>query len=567
MDEKSGNSDFDECVRVGYLASDFVLVAFQRFRTASGALRTPLQSTHCAIDMTSDAQPLVSLTGCGEASIIDVWLARAGYTPGHRFLTFAGRHWTYAEAWREILHYASILKGLGLERGERVASYLGNRPETLWTWFGTHAAGGIYCPLNRAHKGEILQGMADRSRAAIFISESSAAGDLPAMPSSVRIVAMVDDRHFQTADRSSFVPARPGPYDDAVIMYTSGTTGGSKAARLCHQLFVHQAARAVEAWGLTADDVFHAWLPHFHIAGTLHQTMGTVVAGATLALFPRFSASRFLDEVREVGASVVVGLPNVVNILWKSPPGPQDQNPIRLMVSVAINADLHRGFEERFGLRMIEQYGMTEAELITNPHWQEPCAAGSCGRVSADWELIIADAEDRPLPPGHVGQMLVRPRRPGIIFSGYDGDGEATAIAFRNLWFHTGDLGRLDGDGYLSFVDRRSHVIRRRSENISSIELERIVERFAPVYESAAVGVPSPLGEEDVSLVVTLKEGAFATPAQIHAYCEGAMAQFMIPRFIRIADQFPRTETGKIAKDKLKGLYPGTWDAECKEAS
>jgi crotonobetaine/carnitine-CoA ligase len=211
---------------------------------------------------------------------------------------------------------------------------------------------------------------------------------------------------------------------------------------------------------------------------------------------------------------------------------------------------------------MIEQYGMTEAELITNPHWQERYPTGSCGRPSPDWELIIADADDWPLASGHIGQILVRPRRPGILFSGYDGDEEATTAAFRNLWFHTGDFGRLDADGYLTFVDRGKHVIRRRSENISSIELERIVERFAPVYEAAAVGVPSPLGEEDVSLIVTLKAGASAGPADIHAYCVEAMAHFMVPRYIRIIDQFPRTEVGKIAKELLKDLAPGAWDAQ-----
>jgi carnitine-CoA ligase len=512
--------------------------------------------------MMRDTQPLLSLIGRGEASIIDVWLARVAQTPDSTFLKFSGRQWTYGEAWDEILRYSAGLTRLGLRPGERVASYLSNSAETLWAWFGTLAAGGIYCPLNRAHKGTILREMNDRSGASIFITECSAATDMPAMPSSVRATVMVDDALFFNVDTAMFEPARPDPHDDALVIYTSGTTGSSKPVRLSHQLFAYQAGRVVESWGLTSEDVFHAWLPHFHIAGTLHQTMGTIVAGGTLALFSRFSASRFLDEAREVGATVVVGLPNVVNILWKSPPGPDDGNPIRLMLSVAVNADLHRGFEERFGLRMIEQYGMTEAELITNPHWQERYPTGSCGRPSPDWELIIADADDWPLASGHIGQILVRPRRPGILFSGYDGDEEATTAAFRNLWFHTGDFGRLDADGYLTFVDRGKHVIRRRSENISSIELERIVERFAPVYEAAAVGVPSPLGEEDVSLIVTLKAGASAGPADIHAYCVEAMAHFMVPRYIRIIDQFPRTEVGKIAKELLKDLAPGAWDAQ-----
>lgn len=252
--------------------------------------------------MMRDAQPLLSLIGRGEASIIDVWLARVAQTPDSTFLKFSGRQWTYGEAWDEILRYSAGLTRLGLRPGERVASYLSNSAETLWTWFGTLAAGGIYCPLNRAHKGTILREMNDRSRASIFITERSAAIDMPAMPSSVR-ATMVDDALFFNVDSAIFEPARPDPYDDALVIYTSGTTGGSKPVRLSHQLFAHQAGRVVEAWGLTSEDVFHAWLPHFHIAGTLHQTMGTIVAGGTLALFlasrPRAFSMRRARSVQQ----------------------------------------------------------------------------------------------------------------------------------------------------------------------------------------------------------------------------------------------------------------------------
>ena len=260
-----------------------------------------------SVTMTRDAQPLLSLIGRGEASIIDVWLARVAQTPDSTFLKFSGRQWTYGEAWEEILRYSAGLTRLGLRPGERVASYLGNRAETLWTWFGTLAAGGIYCPLNRAHKGTILQEMNDRSRASIFITERSAATDMPAMPSSVR-ATMVDDELFFNVDAAIFEPARPDPYDDALVIYTSGTTGGSKPVRLSHQLFAHQAGRVVEAWGLTPEDVFHAWLPHFHIAGTLHQTMGTIVAGGTLLIqhnHPAFRPEKTLSVQRVAGRATL----------------------------------------------------------------------------------------------------------------------------------------------------------------------------------------------------------------------------------------------------------------------
>lgn len=507
----------------------------------------------------SPAASLYELVGAEEASIQQVWLARLARTPTAPFLNYAGRTWTYAEAWAEILRTAARLRGAGLSPGGRVAGYLSNTPHSIWAWFGALAAGAVFCPLNRAHKGVLLAQMLKASGANILITEEGA--DASFDPS---LKVLIVERDFHDIQLAEATAHHVSPYADAVIMYTSGSTGGSKAVRLSHQLYCHQAARVAEAWAMNASDVYHAWLPHYHVAGTLHQTMATIIAGGQLALFERYSASAFMDQVREVGATIVVGLPNVVNIMWASAPSHHDRSSLRLMISTAINPAIHRPFETRFGLRLIEQYGMTEAELITLPRIDEQTPAHSCGKPGEDWDLIIADSEDRALPPGVMGEILVRPLRAGILSGGYDGDSGATERAWRNLWFHTGDFGRLDESGFLYFMGRGAHVIRRRSENISALELERILETHPDVMEAAALGVPSPLGEEDVKVVVRLRPGSALRPSELHAFCKATMARFMTPRFIEIVEEFPRTQVGKIAKTELCAMGGDVWDSEAR---
>ena len=354
------------------------------------------------------------------------------------------------------------------------------------------------------------------------------------------------------------------PTDLAGILYTSGSTGRSKAVLLPHNVYCRGAARVAAAWGWTAEDVFHAWLPLFHIAGQMHQTMSMIVVGGSIAQFQAFSRSRFWEQVHESGATIVCGLANVLHLWARTPASDRDrQTTLRSVISAAIPPDLHRQLEQRFGIRIMEQYGMTEGELLTLPHSPDEVAPlGSCGRAGPDFNLAILDGDDLPLPAGSPGEIAVRPKARGLMMLGYDGDESETVRAWRNLWFHTGDMGYLDPDGYLFYVDRRKHVIRRRSENISSFELERTLAGCPGIAECAAVGVPSPLGEEDVKVVVTLQEPGAVTAREIHDFCAAHMARFMVPRYIEIVPEMPRNHVGKIEKEKLRSLPTDVWDAE-----
>jgi crotonobetaine/carnitine-CoA ligase len=267
--------------------------------------------------------------------------------------------------------------------------------------------------------------------------------------------------------------------------------------------------------------------------------------------------------VRESGATLFIGFSNVLEILWATPPDPADSRcTLRAGIMGGIPAKLHRPFERRFGLRLVECYGMTEGEPLVLPPPGAEYPEGSLGRPSPDFEVAIFDDEDQPLPAGTVGQIVCRPRVPDVLSPRYDGDERDTLAAIRNLWFHTGDVGRIDEDGFVSFVDRGKHAIRRRGENISSWELEGLMTAHPAVAECCAVGVPSPLGEDDVKVVVVPEPGQVIDPAELRTWCVDRMAHFMLPRYVEVLDELPRNSLGKVLKRELRDSGPGTWDAE-----
>jgi len=519
----------------------------------------------------SDIFVITALTGRPFSTIPEVWEARVRATPDAIFLIYQGMKWSYREASESISLISSGLTRRGLvQSGDRVASFLGNSPETLWTWLGALNAGTRYCPLNRAHRGPILREMISRTRARVLVTDRSGWDELSEQaitpPMTVLLITGTELELIATGTEAvseSVPPREKNPFSEALVIYTSGSTGRSKAVRLAHVALTHGAGRVVEAWKMSAADVFHAWLPHFHIAGLLHQTMATIVAGGSIALFATFSASRFWQQIRDTQATIVIGLPNVVNIVMNAPPHPAgDRSSLRLWLTTTINPAIQSVFEKRFGVKLLDQYGMTEAELLTLPTLTEVVPAGSCGRPGPDWEIGVVGPDDRAVPAGAVGEIVARPKIPGILMLGYDADDAATVDSLRNAWFHCGDSGYLDSQGFLYFSERRKHVIRRRGENISSTELERIISTHPEIEACAAVGVPSPLGEDDVKLIVQLRAGSGLTTQQLYTFCQRNMAAFMLPQYIEVLTELPRTPVGKTDKDVLRRLSGKEWVAE-----
>jgi crotonobetaine/carnitine-CoA ligase len=503
-----------------------------------------------------------ALTGRPFATIPRLWSARVERTPDAPFLLWDGRTWSYRDAWREIEERARAFAALGVGPGTRVCGLLANSPNCLWSWFGALRAGASYVALNPALKGVLLADRFRASRASLLVTDTASSPSLADMDLgmfSAVVCTSTDGLQVIAAKHQGIdVPLLPlqqlpdDPFAEACVIGTSGSTGHVKLVRLSHAALTHGAARVADAWALTPADVFHGWLPHFHCAGQLNQTLPVVVAGGRLALFPTFSASRFWQQIRDVGATVVIGLPNVVSIMWQRPVDPAlERSTLRLWVTGAMDASIHEAFERRFGLQVLEQYGMTEAELLTLPRFGERFPLRSCGRPGPDWELQIADDDGCPVPAGMIGQIQVRPRQPGLLMLGYDQDDAATAAALRNAWFHCGDLGYRDAHGFVYFVERRKYVIRRRGENIASSDIERAVALHPAVAECAAVGVPSELGEQDVKIVVEPRAGLALTVDSVQEFCAANLPKYMMPRYIEIMPQLPRTSVGKVDKEKL----------------
>jgi crotonobetaine/carnitine-CoA ligase len=522
--------------------------------------------------------PLERLVGRSRTTVPEVVEARAQRSPDASFLRWEDRRWTYAEGLEEIRTFAGWARASAPADGaRRIASFLPNRPETMWTWLGTLASGAVYVPLNYSHRGDILEDMLRRSGADVLVTDRAGLASLPELHRTAVATLLVVDGEagidarsgvrvatwLEVAAATPAAPAVIAPGDPAVVMYTSGTTGRSKAVLMSHNQMCRGASAVARSLEITSDDVLHAWLPLYHVAGQVDSVLCTILGGGAVSLLPTFSRSRFWQQVAECGATILVGFSNVIEILWAMPPSPLDAEcSLRVGMIGAVPPTIHREFEARFGVRLCDVYGMTEAEPLALPEPGVELPVGSCGRANPDFELVVLDEYDQVLPAGELGELAARPRVPDIMFMRYEDDEAETLAACRNLWFHTGDLGRIDQEGFVYFVDRRRHAIRRRGENVSSWELEGIVGQHAQVEECCAVGVPSPLGEEDIKLVIVPKAGQTVAPTQLRQWCEDRMAKFMLPRYVEIVDALPRNVAGKLQKEQLRTIADGTWDAE-----
>ena len=364
-------------------------------------------------------------------------------------------------------------------------------------------------------------------------------------------------------------PTATGPVAEsactpAAMLFTSGSTGPSKAAVLSHRYFVSQAAIACRDFQFGSDDVLYCPFPLFHADATALTVAPALLLGACAALGQRFSVSNFWPEIRSVGATVFDFMGATLSLLYRAPASGSDHdNPVRLAWGVPVPAWVEE-FEERFGLTVRELYGSVEANIpVTNPI-REPRVRGSCGRLVREFDLRIADEWDDPVDPGRVGEMLIRPKVAFTTMTEYFGAPDATAAAMRNGWFHSGDLGRVDAEGNVYFCGRAKEVIRRRGENISAFEVEEAVLLSGSVAECAALGVPSELSEEDVLICVAPREGTEVDEGHLIAHCRGSLGAFQVPRYVAILRALPKTPTGKIDKGAVKLALRSArvWDGE-----
>lgn len=498
--------------------------------------------------------------------------------PSRPFVHVGGRWVSYGEADIRANKAANALLALGARKGGRVALVLRNRIEFLDLWFGLARIGAIQVPLNPEYRAPQIEHVLKRAPVdfivceAEFLAELSASLDVLEKRPSVLTIGEGSGAVPDAIDYPSLFEAasegqpESAPLvhggDIAAVMNTSGTTGPSKGVLLPHAAQYVLGRNLGADMGLGPDDVYYNCFPLFHNTSQAMITMPVLLQGARMVLADRFSASRFWPEVRQHGCTAFYYIAETAHILLKSTTR-EDAAGSRLRVGWGIGATAHdiRAFKDRYGVVLRTGYGSTEANVPCYlPH--DTDKTGSAGRAIPGFQVRVADAHCAALPPGEQGEILVRSDEPASMMLGYDGDAAATAAAWQQLWFHTGDAGVMDEEGFLFFKGRVKDAIRVRGENISAFEVEQAILELAGVAEVAAIAVPSEIGGDDLKIVVVLKEGADLDADALIAHAQGRLPRYSIPRYVEFTAQLPKTPTNKVQKHVLRAapFTADTWD-------
>jgi carnitine-CoA ligase len=496
---------------------------------------------------------------------------------------------SYKGLCEHCLRLAGGLRGLGVQPSNRVLIMLPNSMEIVLAWLSINLLGAVEVPINIHYKESWLVHEVNDCEAHLAIVHEQylerfiqVVDQLEHLTDFV-VVGGDEGTAHQEMDKNWSMhawgefenagaidkPVETHYYDTAAIMYTSGTTGPSKGVVVPYGVGGVFAQGVVDTAELTSDDVNYVVHPLFHANAQFMQILPALLVGARISLWPGFSASRWLDQVRATGATITNTLGVMCNFIHSQPVREDDaDNPLRAIMTLPAPSDIAEDFERRFGVKCLEGYGMTEIGVVTYRRLEEPLRLGSAGRALEWFDVRVVDPEtDEPLPPGEVGEIVVRPKATGIMMKEYNNVPAKTVEAWRNLWFHTGDAGEMDEEGYLYFRDRVKDVIRRRGENISSFSIESVANTHPAVDESAAIAVPAEHGvgaEDEVKLCVVLKHGEDLDPAELHAYCAQRMPYFAVPRYIEYVAEIPKTANEKVRKNVLReqGITPNTWDRE-----
>jgi crotonobetaine/carnitine-CoA ligase len=504
--------------------------------------------------------------------------------PGKVCFFFDDHPVTFGELERRVTSVANQLLALGVGPGDSVALFTGTCAEWVDTWLAAARIGAVSVPVNTAFRGEFLAHQLRDSKTKLVLADyelgervAAVAGELPDL--AVIVVRDPEGRDLAVSGINS-VPVKvlyEGAVDavsggrelawnePACLLYTSGTTGPSKGVVVSQQYLLTGARTLVDAFGYREDDVLYGALPLFHNSGILGLVLPTILLGSTSVLDAAFHPARFWDRVRSYRATVVAAVGPMIMMLLGLRPDPSDAElPMRILLGAPIPAELHLAIEARYGCKIVTIYGLTEAVPLTLLGADDPAVPGSGGRANPNFDVRIFADDDTELPAGEIGEIVCRPLGPEVMSAGYVNRPDAMAAQFRNLWFHTGDLGRLDEAGNLFFVDRKKDAIRRRGENISSFEVERTILGHPAVAECAAHAVPSPLGEDDVKVCIILKPDASLTPVELMNHCVERMPYFAVPRYVEFVDALPKNAVGRVQKFALRerGVMAGTWDRE-----
>lgn len=484
---------------------------------------------------------------------------------------------------------ANGLIKIGVTKGDRVSVFLPNSAEYVLIWFGILKAGGILVPVNNAYKMDFLQFIIDNSDSKVsFISDhylERLALIQDRIPRVEKVIVLprnkteaikyrgtikqqlISYKDFLDNARSEEPDVDIRFIDVARLQYTSGRTVWTKGATKSHAGDYYSARGCVELLDVDETDTLFTALPLYYSNAQVLCVYPALIAGAKVTIYERFSTSHFWKWIKESGATIFNLLGAMNYFLWKQPSTTEEkEHRVRLALMSPAPHDILEEFMERFNLSVLEFYGIPETGVITSTRPDEPFRIGSRGKEAPGYEVKIVDPEtDEELPRGRVGEIVVRPRIPNIMVYGYHKMYEEAVKDFRNLWFHTGDSGKMDEDGYIYFVGRIKSYIRRRGEDISPFEIERILAQHHAVAEVAVIGINSEEGrfaEEEILAVIVNKPNTHPSGEELIKHCEERMPYFMLPRLIKFADELPKTADNVVEKQILmeQGITPDTWD-------
>lgn len=497
--------------------------------------------------------------------------------PDRTFVTFAnGESWTYAELAHRASRRAAGLQRLGVSPGDRVISWQPNGPDALLCWLATNLLGGCFVPLHTGFRGQVLAGAVASVRARVLVGHDELLPRLQscsdALPSTIVATGSPAPRDLADAavlgpacldaDNADLVlPDDPDPWDLQSILFTSGTTGTSKGVR---SSYFHLCTVAEVLHGhMSPSDRILVNAPLFHVGGPGAITAALIHRGSVV-LVEGFRASEFWDIVASTGCTMTSGLLGSMAPYLAKYGRMSTKSSARLRRTHFYPVSQETiAFAREFGFEYFSGYGMTELPLVLVTDVDTE-VIGSCGRPRSGVQCRLVDEHDCEVPDGSAGELIVRTDHPWSFSDAYDGLPEATQRAWRNGWFHTGDLLRRDPEGNYYFVDRLKDAIRRRGENISSQEVESAIRQHNSVLDAAAVGIPSEFGEDDVLVAVSYREGYRPAPPDLLTFLQPLLPDFAWPRYVREVREFPLTPTGKIRKQVLReeGVTTDTWDRE-----
>jgi len=503
-------------------------------------------------------------------SIRDLLESKVSSNPDKVFLFYEGQQWTYKAFDDRINQCANAFLQLGISQGDCVCIMLPNSPDFLVAWLGLNKIGAIMVPINTGFKGPEAQYIVDHCEAkgiivapgtldvALSVRNSNSGLDWVAVVGEGSNEKVIDLRGLWDKSSTILKKIDLNAQEIASIIYTSGTTGPPKGVMHSHGSYMLCGEAMKVRSDLSSDDRLMVILPLFHANAQFYSTMGSLASGASMIIMPRFSAGVFWRQAKTYGATQFNFIGAIGRILMtRASEEFESGHRIRVANGAYIPSDVYKAFTERFMIpHVIDGYGLTECPSVCQNPIDGIKKIGSMGLPARHpdprsrlTEMKIVSEDGGECPRGEVGELVLRSP---LLMKGYFKDQEQTDEAMRGGWFYTGDFSYQDEDGYFFFVDRKKDIIRRRGENISSVEVEMVINTHPKVTESAVIAVPSSLSEDEVKAFIVLKEGEDLEPEEIVKWCLDRLANFKVPRYLAFPNALPKTPSERVEKYLLR---------------